>query len=311
MGDFQNLKSKMDSLLKSQHNSCREKLIYRLVSCDEICKEALITLSTLSPIANEPSTAWKENGNFAEQSADAFSLNENLPFNTIPLLILANKKKYKEMLNKFIKECNRVYNEFVNSAEGSLFSGQVVLIGDSIGSILAYDALCASVQSFFSHFDESSSTTSSVVINNFNQKQKNQSSKNNSTSPSPSPSLKRNPLINLNDTQIDLGTENKNAQQWSSSSLSNSSGIEHNNTNFLSPPSPTLTPTLTKEMSCDERLEFDAAHFFVFGSPLGLLLAYRKLANSHCKISFIYLNLIITTAIFLYKSGNTFMYSNL
>ena len=279
----------MDSLLKSQHNSCQEKIIYRLVSCDAICKEALITLSTLSPIANEPTMAWKENENFAEQSADAFSLNENLPFSTIPFLILADKKKYKQILNKFIKECNRVYNEFINSAEGNLFNGQVVLIGDSIGSILVYDALCAGVQSFFSHFDESSSTTSSVCVKNSNSKQKNSPSKTNSASPSPSPSLKRNPLINLNDTQIDLVQSGNTNVQRCNSSLSNLSGIEFNATTFLTSPSPTLTPTLTKEMYCDERLEFDAAHFFVFGSPLGLLLAYRKLANNHCNVLFIHL----------------------
>jgi hypothetical protein len=29
----------------------------------------------------------------------------------------------------------------------------------------------------------------------------------------------------------------------------------------------------------EERLDFDVTHFFVFGSPLGLVLTYRKLAH--------------------------------
>lgn len=33
----------------------------------------------------------------------------------------------------------------------------------------------------------------------------------------------------------------------------------------------------------DERLEFEVAHFFIFGSPLGLVLAYRRIANSQRK----------------------------
>ena len=171
--------------------------------------------------------ALKDNDSFAEQSADAFSLNENLPFSTIPLLILADKKKHKETLNKFIKECNRVYNEFVNSAEGSTFHGQVVLIGDSVGSILVYDALCAGTQSSFYQFDETSSTSSSVGIQNSNIKL---SPKNDSASPSPT--LNRNPLINLNDNQIDLAAAS--SAQRCNSSLSNSSGTEINNFLYLS-----------------------------------------------------------------------------
>ena len=41
-----------------------------------------------------------------------------------------------------IGSANKVYNEFLQSEDGMGFCGQVSLVGDSVGSILAYDALC-------------------------------------------------------------------------------------------------------------------------------------------------------------------------
>lgn len=289
--DFMHFKSTMEALVKAQYSNFNERIAYRLVSCESICKEALIMLSTLSSIANEPIVTWNDSDSFAEQSAEAFSLNENLPFGTIPLLISANQTKYKENLTKFTKECNKVYNEFINSNEGTMFQGSIVLIGDSVGSLLVYDALCLNT-AVFSNFDETSSTTSSV--HNYRtpmtkQFEKRSSTKTNSSSPSPSPTLNRNPLININDTNADL-VDNviDNKVHRCNSSLSNSSGLEFTMSSYLTPPSPTLTPTLTK-IAYDERLDFDVTHFFVFGSPLGLILASRKLANKSSKLQFLVL----------------------
>lgn len=57
---------------------------------------------------------------------------------------------------------------------------------------------------------------------------------------------------------------------------------------FLTPNSPSqLLTTAANDLSrsssmtyVDERLEFQVAHFFIFGSPLGLVLAYRKIGNN-------------------------------
>lgn len=306
--DFMHFKSTMESLIKLHYSSCSDLIAYRLVACEQICKESLITLSTLSPITNESNSAsWKDNGSFAEQSAEAFSLNENMPFNTIPLLISANQTKYKHSLDHFIKECNKIYNEFINSTEGYMFQGQVVLIGDSIGSLFVYDALCLNTN-LFSHFDESSSTTSSsqnCTLSNNNNNNKNLEQRINSNSPSPSPTLNRNPLISINDMHTEFIQEQTtpsspqlpttptlmSQHQRCNSSLSNSSGLEYASTTFLTPPSPTLTPTLVKNSSSntDLRLDFEASHFFVFGSPLGLVLAYRKLSKKSCNKFFCFI----------------------
>ena len=88
-----------------------------------------------------------DSDDFAETSAAVFSVHESLPFNTLPLLATANSLQYRNHLSFFIRQCNKVYQEFLQSiggfnADGSCaFNGQVVIVGDSLGSILAYDAL--------------------------------------------------------------------------------------------------------------------------------------------------------------------------
>jgi hypothetical protein len=81
----------------------------------------------LSPVANEKAFSMNESDDFAETSAAIFSLHENLPFNTLPLLALANQNQYRSNLLKFIKDCNKIYQEFLNSSEGKFFQGQVII----------------------------------------------------------------------------------------------------------------------------------------------------------------------------------------
>lgn len=103
----------------------------------------------MSPIVNQQTCSLNnslaDSDDFAETSAAVFSVHESLPFNTLPLLASANSSQYRAHLSKFINQCNKVYNEFLRSYEkssaGAPFTGQVVLVGDSLGSLLAYDAL--------------------------------------------------------------------------------------------------------------------------------------------------------------------------
>jgi hypothetical protein len=82
-------------------------------------------MSRLSPVANDSTFSANENDDFGETSAAIFSLHENLPFNTLPLLAMANQAQYRSSLSKFIKECNKIYHDFLNSTEGKHFQGQV------------------------------------------------------------------------------------------------------------------------------------------------------------------------------------------
>ena len=83
----------------------------------------------------------------------------------------------------------------------------------------------------------------------------------------------------------------------SSSRVSNSSGSEPSLTPSLPylslPASVSHLPSVVNNaahVSYDERLDFDVTHFFVLGSPLGLILASRKMSNENRKRFFFYLS---------------------
>jgi hypothetical protein len=76
-------------------------------------------------VVNEQTQSWTEEDDISETAADVFSLHENVQFNTLPLLALANQAQYRSNLLKFTRECNKIYQEFLNSDEGYSFDGQV------------------------------------------------------------------------------------------------------------------------------------------------------------------------------------------
>jgi hypothetical protein len=293
-------------------------------------------------VANQHAFAWNETDDLAEVSAEVFTLHENLPFNTLPLLALANQSQYRTSLIAFTRECNRVYREFLASSEGAHFQGQVCIVGDSLGSLLVYDALCqqSTTTSSNSGDDTSSLNQSSIAssshstmastinaatansnasltLNTSGHKQTLSSSsnlKNSTSSSSPSPNNLSKPQISINDLNVNENdplvgaTINTGAAGLLlSHSLDSSRQLKRNSSNsssnafdfslpYLTPvqqhsPTPNSAPVVLTSASnqyfnsvsmmyAEERLDFDVTHFFVFGSPLGLVLAYKKLANN-------------------------------
>lgn len=69
--------------------------------------------------------------------------NDTIPIGAIPLLASASSD-YDEAVSRVVTNANQIYQEFIKSEEGKGFSGQICFIADSVGSILAYDALCRS-----------------------------------------------------------------------------------------------------------------------------------------------------------------------
>ena len=230
-------------------------------------------------MADDSNVLFNEAECFAETSAEVFALNENLPFCTIPLLLQANKTNYKTQVSKFTRACNQVYQEFLNSKEGQHFQGKVVVISDSIGALLVYDALCQANNLFNNEDDISlnASSTNSSLLNV-------QTSKgNHSASTSPIVFRKlNNPVINVKDGE----NENLRENYKRGCSVSSGNGTEFLNPLLTPPPQSSITlsiPQLTSANNDEEKLDFDVSHFFVFGSPLGLVLAYRKLADNSRK----------------------------
>lgn len=305
--DFCNFKSTMTNVIQSNYSHLLGRFAFRLVACESICKQALVNLAALSPVVNDNqrecwSSAYQDGStdltndlllNGAGGECDVFSLHENVQFSALPLLAMANQTQYRISMSKFTKEANKIYAEFLNSDEGQHFDGQIVIIGDSLGSLLVYDSL---IQSNNNPNLDTWSTGS-------NQPR--------ATSPFPNvpPSIQRkqnsftnslpHPLINIpaiNSSSEDTIDYLLRRTGSSSSRVSNSSGISEFSPQFsppfLVPPSSTslvsglVSGTTTPipfnnnmQISFDERLDFDVTHFFVLGSPLGLILASRRLAS--------------------------------
>ena len=71
--------------------------------------------------------------------------NDRLPIGTIPIFA-GSSPEYQSSVSKMVSNANEVFASFLQSEEGSGFCGHVCLIGDSMGSILAYDALCRDIK---------------------------------------------------------------------------------------------------------------------------------------------------------------------
>lgn len=59
----------------------------------------------------------------------------------IPVLA-TSRPDYQEYVSQLISLANKEYQDFLQTEEGFGFSGQVCILADSVGSLLAYDALC-------------------------------------------------------------------------------------------------------------------------------------------------------------------------
>lgn len=101
------------------------------------------------------------------------------------------------------------------------------IIADSIGSILAYDALCRSTKYASRHGSENS------ILDNNHPKDE----------------------------------------------------VQINETGLLSAPPPRRRSSSTSEQSGQVKLDFEVTDFFMFGSPLALVLAYRKISSPDDKTS--------------------------
>lgn len=65
----------------------------------------------------------------------------DVPIGAIPLLTTCSHD-FQDAINKTIANANTAYTDFLKSEEGKGFNGQVAIIGDSMGAVLAHDALC-------------------------------------------------------------------------------------------------------------------------------------------------------------------------
>ncbi|XP_076382325.1 retinal degeneration B isoform X2 [Megalopta genalis] len=208
--DITTFKGAFESVMRQHYPSMVGHVAIRFVPCPPICTEGLGILSSLSPYSFDISPS----------SVDAPPVtNDTIPIGAIPLLA-SSTPEYQDAVSRVIAGANQVYNEFVRSEEGRGFTGQISFIGDSVGAILTYDALCRSAQS------------------------------------------RHNSENNILDSQVENNDDGRH----------------------LAAPSPRRKSSSINDLQ-HSKLDFDVGEFFMFGSPLALVLAYRKISAGSDKNS--------------------------
>ncbi|XP_053698054.1 protein retinal degeneration B [Sabethes cyaneus] len=206
--DVTTFRGAFESVMRQHYPSLVGHVAIRLVPCPSVCCDALGILTSLSPYSFDASPA---------STADIPNLTD-IPIGAIPMLTTCSPE-FQDAVNRSIGTANVVYGEFLKSDEGKGFSGQVALIGDSMGSVLAHDALCrVNVR----HGSEASGLDHVVDF----------------------------PEVN------DLDASK-----------------------LLTPPSPRRRSSSTSDIR-SPRFDFEVGDFFMFGSPLAIILAARRLSDS-------------------------------
>ncbi|NXT83430.1 PITM1 protein, partial [Zapornia atra] len=246
--DVQTLAATFDAVTRVHFPEALGHVALRLVPCPPICAAAYALVSKLSPYSHDRDSLS--------------SSQDHIPLAALPLLATSSGG-YQHAVSAVIARANQAYSTFLHSGEGTGFCGQVVLLGDCVGSILGFDALCQSRAG--SGGSRSSSRRGSL-----------------STEPiSPELCGGRDPLADGADGAAGLGPEpGMQAPCWEQ-------GNSHQHGSLCSPQAgeavleaealrsgtAALDGAAEGAGTC---LDFKVSGFFLFGSPLGLVLALRK-----------------------------------
>ncbi|XP_041763782.1 protein retinal degeneration B isoform X1 [Anopheles merus] len=205
--DITTFRGALESVMRQHYPSLVGHVALRLVACPAVCSDALGILSSLSPYSF----------NTSPSSADVSSL-ADVPIGAIPLLATCSPD-FQESVSRAVSCANQTFADFLKSDEGRGFNGQVVLIGDSMGSVLAHDALCRSA----AHQGSEASGLNHIAD-----------------------------FAEANDLDA---------------------------TKLLTAPSPRRRSSSTSE-SRVPKFEFEVGDFFMFGSPLAVILSARRLSDA-------------------------------
>lgn len=206
--DITTFRGAFEGVMRQHYPSLLSHVTIKMVPCPSICTDALGILSSLSPYSFDASPSAVDIPNIAD-----------VPIGAIPLLSVASPE-FQDTVNKTVTAANIVYHEFIKSEEGHGFAGQVVMLGDSMGSLLAYEALC----------------------------------RGNGLDGGGSRSSRTDDDERFNDSDLDAKR-------------------------LLVAPSPRRRRSSSSD-SRGNKLDFEVGDFFMFGSPLSIVLASRKLHDA-------------------------------
>ncbi|XP_049748622.1 membrane-associated phosphatidylinositol transfer protein 1 isoform X2 [Elephas maximus indicus] len=256
--DLQTLSAAFEAVTRIHFPEALGHVALRLVPCPPICAAAYALVSNLSPYSHD--------GDSLSRSQD------HIPLAALPLLATSSSR-YQGAVATVIAHTNQAYTAFLRSPEGTGFCGQVVLIGDGVGGILGFDALCHSASAGTG--SRSSSRRGSL----------------NNELLSPEVGPVRDPLADgveglgraspepsalpAQRTPSDVASpEPEGAQNSLQAAPATSSGEPWRPSTASCPPA--AGSEAPDGPTSAARLDFKVSGFFLFGSPLGLVLALRK-----------------------------------
>ncbi|NXC37772.1 PITM3 protein, partial [Penelope pileata] len=259
LADINTFSSVFEKVTQAHFPAALGHILIRLVPCPAICSAAFSLVSNLNP--------------YSYDEGCLSSSEDHIPLAALPLLAVSSPQ-YQDAVAMVISRANQVYNEFLKSADGAGFNGQVCLVGDCIGGILGFDAICYNTN----RTDESRDSSRRGSIS----------------------SVQDNPLLtedssltgrkHLSKSNIDISEimEDEEPRQLlprkqSDSSTCDCETITQHHAFLSSIHSSALkddTDFLPVNSSLSDvnlgRFEFEVSDFFLFGSPLGLVLAMRS-----------------------------------
>uniref|UniRef100_A0A674A9Y3 Phosphatidylinositol transfer protein membrane associated 2 n=1 Tax=Salmo trutta TaxID=8032 RepID=A0A674A9Y3_SALTR len=208
--DVNTLSGAFKTVMRVHYPAALGRIAIRMVPCPAVCADAFSQVSNLSP--------------YSFDEGCLSNSQDHIPLAALPLLA-TSAPQYQDAVATVIQRANQVYGDFIRSLEGASFSGQVCVIGDCVGGILGFDALCSS-NVIVSESQNSSRRGSTVSVQ-----------------------------VPLSPSIPQGYSTTKNSVLRTDPGSRRSSG---------------------STMLEGGRLDFEVADFFLFGSPLGLVLALRK-----------------------------------
>ncbi|XP_058512913.1 membrane-associated phosphatidylinositol transfer protein 2 isoform X2 [Ochotona princeps] len=273
-GDTNTIANVFDTVMRVHYPSALGHLAIRLVPCPPVCSDAFALVSNLSPYSHDESCLS--------------SSQDHIPLAALPLLATSSPQ-YQEAVATVIQRANLAYRDFIKSQEGVTFNGQVCLIGDCVGGVLAFDALCYSSQPV----SESQSSSRRGSVASVQDADLLSPGILVSTAPCPSGSSSLESSRHLSRSNVDIprsnGAEDSRKQlprKRSDSSTYELDTIQQHQA-FLSSlhasvlrsePSArrSSSSTVLDSSGMLGKFDFEVADLFLFGCPLGLVLALRK-----------------------------------
>ncbi|KAE8635066.1 hypothetical protein XENTR_v10002506 [Xenopus tropicalis] len=270
-GDVNTINSVFDTVMRVHYPAALGHIAVKLVPCPAICAEAFSLVSSLSP--------------YSYDEGCLSNSQDHIPLAALPLLATSSPQ-YLEAVATVIHRANQVYAEFTKSQEGMSFTGQVCLVGDCVGGILGFDALCYSNQTV-SESQNSSRRGSVVSVQDTDLLSPGISVNNSYCSTSSNLETSRHlsrsnidiPRSNGEDPKRQLPRKRSDSSTYELDTIKQHQAFLsslHSSVLRNDPGSRRSSSSTMLDGGSIGKFDFEITDFFLFGSPLGLVLALRK-----------------------------------